>query len=401
MKTTSKRTQRDYSLAFKLTVVDQVEKGEMTYKQAQERYGIQGRSTVLVWLRKHGQLNWSKGIEKPYTVGDGMPDSPSTQTPEQRIKELEQQLEETQLKAELFEAVVKVMDRDFGVRNVKEAQSRVIKEKAVKRLTVTEAWPFIGITRQAFYKRCALELHRTRKEQSVISFVKEQRKRQPRFGTRKLKYLLGQHNIDVGRDRLFLLLKQHRLLVFNRRAYHRTTNSHHRFHCHPNRVKEGMVPNKPVQVWVADITYLATRSGNSYLSLITDAYSRKIVGYHLDDNMKTQAVKRAFLKALKKRRYEGEPIHHSDRGIQYCSEEYQSVHRKYHVSCSMTDGYDCYQNALAERVNGILKMEYLLTKPNDLNEAREMVAESVKLYNEQRPHTALNYKTPDEVHRAF
>ncbi|MBY7973463.1 integrase core domain-containing protein, partial [Vibrio fluvialis] len=110
---------------------------------------------------------------------------------------------------------------------------------------------------------------------------------------------------------------------------------------------------------------------------------------------------RAFLKALKKRRYEGELIHHSDRGIQYCSEEYQSLHRNYHVTCSMTDGYDCYQNALAERVNGILKVEYLLTKPNDLNEARKMVAESVKLYNEQRPHTALKYKTPDEVHRTF
>ncbi len=103
MKSTSKRTQRDYSLAFKLTVVDQVEKVEMTYKQAQERYGIQGRSTVLVWLRKHGQLNWFKGIEKPNTVGNGMPDSPSTQIPEQRIKELEQQLEETQLKADFFE----------------------------------------------------------------------------------------------------------------------------------------------------------------------------------------------------------------------------------------------------------------------------------------------------------
>ena len=132
MKSTSKRTQRDYSLAFKLTVVDQVEKGEMTYKQAQERYGIQGRSTVLVWLRKHGQLNWSKGIEKPNTVSNGMPDSPSTQTPEQRIKELEQQLEETQLKADFFEAVVKVMDRDFGVRISKKRKAELLRKKRSK-----------------------------------------------------------------------------------------------------------------------------------------------------------------------------------------------------------------------------------------------------------------------------
>ena len=104
----------------------------MTYKQAQERYGIQGRSTVLVWLRKHGQLNWSKGIEKPNTVGNGMPDSPSTQTPEQRIKELEQQLEETQLKADFFEAVVKVMDRDFGVRISKKRKAELLRKKRSK-----------------------------------------------------------------------------------------------------------------------------------------------------------------------------------------------------------------------------------------------------------------------------
>ena len=120
----------------------------------------------------------------------------------------------------------------------------------------------------------------------------------PRLGTRKLKYLLCQNNIDIEQDCLFLLLKQHHLLVFNRRAYHRTINSHHQFHCHPNRIKEGMVPNKPEQLWVADITYLATRAGNTYLSLITGAYSKKIDGSHLDDNMKTQAVKSAFFKAL-------------------------------------------------------------------------------------------------------
>lgn len=266
---------------------------------------------------------------------------------------------------------------------------------------MTKACGFLGITRQAFYKRCAQELQRNREEQSVIGFVKKQRMLHPRIGTRKLKYLLDQNNLHIGRDRLFSLLKQHRMLVFNRRAYHRTTNSHHRFHCHPNRIKEGIVPNRPEQLWVADITYLATRAGNSYLSLVTDAYSRKIVGYHIAQDMKAHTVKEAFVKALKRRAYDGELIHHSDRGAQYCSEEYQTVHRKHHVTCSMTDGYDCYQNALAERVNGILKMEYLLTKPKDLNEARKMVAESVRLYNEHRPHTALKYKTPDEVHRAF
>ncbi|CAH0534401.1 IS3 family transposase ISVisp4 [Vibrio stylophorae] len=187
----------------------------------------------------------------------------------------------------------------------------------------------------------------------------------------------------------------------NQRAYHRTTHSRHHFYCHQNYLKAGFKPNQPEQLWVADITYLPTLKGKAYLSLVTDAYSQKIVGYHVDDNLKTQSVKQAFIKALKSKRRSTALIHHSDRGIQYYSREYQALHQKHGITCSMTDGYDCYQNALAERVNGILKQEYLLIKPRDLQEARRMVAESVTLYNEQRPHTGLKYKTPDEVHRAF
>ena len=154
-------------------------------------------------------------------------------------------------------------------------------------------------------------------------------------------------------------------------------------------------------MWVADITYLPTYEGNSYVSLITDAYSRKIVDYSVDDNMQMSAVKQAFIRALRKRRSKGSLIHHSDRGSQYCSKEYQDLHVKHKIECSMTDGYDCYQNALTERVNGILKMEYLLRKLKDIVQARKMVAESVEIYNQMRRHTALKYKTPDEVHRAF
>lgn len=125
------------------------------------------------------------------------------------------------------------------------------------------------------------------------------------------------------------------------------------------------------------------------------------MGYHLDDNMKASSVKRSLVQALKKRRSPTSLIHHSDRGVQYCSSEYQEIHKKHNIQCSMTDGYDCYQNALAERINGILKMEYLLVKPRNLEQARRLVEESIQIYNERRPHLSLNYKTPDEVHRAF
>lgn len=144
-------------------------------------------------------------------------------------------------------------------------------------------------------------------------------------------------------------------------------------------MKDGLTPTKREQLWVADITYLPTQNGGSYVSLVTDAYSRKIVGYYVDDNMRTQSVKRAFISALRLRQSEEKLIHHSDRGSQYCSKEYQDIHKKHLVTCSMSDGYDSYQNALAERVNGILKMELLLRKPKDMEDARTMVAESVQI----------------------
>lgn len=230
---------------------------------------------------------------------------------------------------------------------------------------------------------------------------------QPRVGTRKLYAMLKPELADtgliLGRDALFGLLRRARLLVPNRRAYHKTTNSHHRFYRHPNLLNGELrhIPQRPEEVWVADITYLPTRDRFAYLSLVTDAYSRKIVGYHVHPTLQAEEVAIAFKRALKQRRSDLPLIHHSDRGIQYCSSLYQAIHAKYGVICSMTDGYDCYQNALAERVNGILKGEFLLNKPKNIDEARQMVKESIRIYNQKRPHLSLKYKTPDAVHQAF
>lgn len=240
----------------------------------------------------------------------------------------------------------------------------------------------------------------------MLQTVQYERLFQPRIGTRKLQYLLKKsHQILIGRDRLFRCLRAHRLLVTPKRAYHKTTNSHHRFRCHPNLLKpseQQVNITRSEQVWVADITYLPLQDNEAYLSLVTDAWSRKIVGYHVDDNLKTDAVLTAYKRALRQRQDKSKPlIHHSDRGIQYCSKAYQAVHAQHGVTCSMTDGYDCYQNALAERVNGILKQEFLTHKPATLEDARQMVTEAVAIYNQRRPHLALKYKTPDEVHQAF
>jgi putative transposase len=265
----------------------------------------------------------------------------------------------------------------------------------------------MGISRQAYYKRKRVYEARVQHDQIVLDFVLEKRRLQPRLGTRKLHHLLrieAGTALAVGRDRLFSILREARELVPRKRAYHKTTHSHHRFRRHPNLLKEGpaqIIATGPEQVWVADITYLPTQERVVYLSLITDAFSRKIVGHHVHESLHTESVIKALKNAVSERKTAQQLVHHSDRGAQYCSDLYQRLHMKHGITCSMTDGYDCYQNAMAERVNGILKMEFLLHRPKDLAQARKMVDESVGIYNKERPHLALKYKTPDAVHRAF
>jgi putative transposase len=265
----------------------------------------------------------------------------------------------------------------------------------------------MGLSRQAFYQGQRRHAQRECRAEVVVQMVRDRRLRQPRLGTRKLHHLLreplSQAGIGLGRDTLFGVLRNAGMLVPQRRAYHKTTDSHHRFRRHPNLLKEGERQVRAAaceQVWVADITYLPTNDKFVYLSLVTDAYSRKIVGWHVHDSLQTEPVAQALKMALRTRQSQQRLVHHSDRGVQYCSSYYQEIHQRHGLDCSMTDGYDCYQNALAERVNGILKGELLLQRPADLEQARRMVCESVKIYNTERPHLSLKMQTPDEVHRA-
>jgi putative transposase len=265
----------------------------------------------------------------------------------------------------------------------------------------------MGLSRQAFYQGQRRHAQRECRAEVVVQMVRDRRLRQPRLGTRKLHHLLreplSQAGIGLGRDTLFGVLRNAGMLVPQRRAYHKTTDSHHRFRRHPNLLKAGERQVRATaceQVWVADITYLPTNDKFVYLSLVTDAYSRKIVGWHVHDSLQTEPVAQALKMALRTRQSQQRLVHHSDRGIQYCSSYYQEIHQRHGLDCSMTDGYDCYQNALAERVNGILKGELLLQRPADLEQARRMVRESVQIYNAERPHLSLKMQTPDEVHRA-
>lgn len=274
-------------------------------------------------------------------------------------------------------------------------------------MRLARACRYVGMSRQAYYQQCKAEAAQQARDRQVVELVLQTRRRQPRIGARKLLHLLqsplASAGIKIGRDTLLRVLKRAHLLVPAQRAFHKTTNSFHRFYKHPNLLKgpAKAVPERPEQLWVADMTYLPTREKCVYVSLVTDAYSRKIVGYHVHASLQTEEVAQALKMAVSTRRSQGLLVHHSDRGIQYCAAHYQALHTRHGLTCSMTDGYDCYQNALAERVNGILKTEFLLHRPENLEQARRMVRESVHIYNCERPHLALQYKTPDAVHRAF
>lgn len=156
--------------------------------------------------------------------------------------------------------------------------------------------------------------------------------------------------------------------------------------------------NRPEEFFVSDITYIKSRERTHYLSLVTDAYSRKIMGYHLSDDMSAENVAKALKMAIQKRKTTWSLIHHSDRGLQYCSSLYQRKLEENHIQPSMTDGYDCYQNALAERINGILKQEFLLIKCNTGKELELLIKQSIQTYNTKRPHLSLSMKTPNFVH---
>jgi len=233
--------------------------------------------------------------------------------------------------------------------------------------------------------------------------VDRERKQLPRIGTRKVYYLikedLQQQGLKFGRDKLFELMRLYGLQIRPRRRYTQTTMSKHWLRKWPNLVKSNRVHN-PDEVWVSDITYIKTEQGNCYLNMITDAYSRKIMGYAVEDNMETESMIEALRMAVTQRK---DPmvstIHHSDRGMQYCSKEYALMTTKNNIQLSMTENGDPYENALAERMNRTIKEEFGMDrKMKNKEQVKKLVEESIFLYNQKRPHLALQMRTPDQVY---
>ena len=269
-------------------------------------------------------------------------------------------------------------------------------------MSITFACNLFGYNRQVYYRSKNRVIKHQERAEQVYGLVQSVRSKMPRLGGKKLYHLLQSElmKLGVGRDKFFDILRANHLLIKPKRQYHITTNSHHRFRKHKNLVEEIKV-SRPEQVWVSDITYVGDRTRPQYLALITDSYSKKIVGHDVSNSLSVEGSVRALRMAIKNRKYKEEDlIHHSDRGLQYCSDQYQEILIKNTIKCSMTEKYDPYQNATAERVNGILKQEFILgIKVRDLELMKYLVKESIKIYNTERPHLSCKMQTPEFMHK--
>lgn len=264
----------------------------------------------------------------------------------------------------------------------------------------------LGITRQSYYQHFWHQEQLSFEVELIVSEVLRIRKSHRHMGARKLyellqPFLLG-HQIKMDRDRLFDILSANYLLIRNRKKQTKTTNSFHRFKKYPNLIRN-FVPNFPNQLWVSDITYWRIKDDFLYISFITDAYSKKIVGYHLGDNLQTSETIQALemaISSFSNKRKNLELIHHSDRGTQYCSTEYVKLLNANNIKISMTENGDPLENAIAERVNGIIKEEYLNDyQIENFEQAKELLVIVIKLYNNERPHMSIGNLTPNYVHQ--
>jgi transposase InsO family protein len=272
-----------------------------------------------------------------------------------------------------------------------------------KVISLANLCSWFGLTRQAYYQSKNRVEKDLIEQEILLDKIGDIRKDHKRLGGRKLFFKLEtfmhEHNIKMGRDAFFDLLRDNKLLIKQRKRHHVTTNSNHWMKKYPNLIKD-IEPLGPNHVWVSDITYWKTKGGHYYISFITDAYSRKIVGYHVADTMEAIESATALKMAIKTLKISAEGlIHHSDRGSQYCSSMYVNMLKKEGIKISMTENGDPLENAIAERMNGIIKGEYLFDYLiKTLLNAKEVLKSVVKLYNEDRPHSSIGNAVPSQVH---
>ena len=269
----------------------------------------------------------------------------------------------------------------------------------MRRVTLSGLCRAGGISRQAYYHGRHERQQVMRETEGILTAVRKERSQQPRVGGRKLQYLLRGAGLEVGRDALFRILGEHDLLVAPKKKTVRTTYYDQSLPVYRNLLYN-LEPTQPHQVWVSDVTFIDTGEGFTYLALVTDLASRRIVGWNAGDTNAAADCIKALRMAIAQLPADRWPIHHSDRGSQYCCHEYAAVLSARGLSISMTEQNHCYENCYAERVNGILKDEFNLdAKFRTREHARRAIAQAIDTYNSRRPHTSLHLRTPDQVHR--
>jgi len=274
------------------------------------------------------------------------------------------------------------------------------------RISLAKLCGWFGITRQAYYQNSWAGIGACIEEDLILKEIKRIRTLHPAMGTRKvllgIQSFLMDHQIKLGRDGLFDLLAAHRMLVKRRKRHVQTTWSSHWLRKYPNLIR-GFEPTAANQLWVSDITYWKIKDKNTYITFITDAYSHKIVGYHLAETMETIESVKALNMALQAiRGPQSKLIHHSDRGVQYCSSMYVNRLQDYQIQISMTENGDPLENAIAERVNGIIKEEYLnYYNITSTKQAQNLLKKTVLLYNQDRPHLSIDNLTPSFLHESI
>ncbi len=396
-----------YSEAFKLKVVNELESGKLScVYEARIRYGIRGCGTIECWLRKYGKNHLLCKVVKVKTVDE----KDELKKQKARIKQLEKALADAHLdliiEKEYFKMACEagnISDPDEFKKKTKFTLTHRIRESCSSYISLRTICNKVGMSRQNYYK----ERKRHRKKEIdtnlMIELVKNERRQQSRLGGRKvlnlIKRNLNDSGISIGRDRFFNVLRENGLLIEKKKSTPKTTNSRHCLPVFHNLVKDAEI-TEPNQAWCSDLTYIRTDEDFMYAALITDMYSRKIVGAYIGDSLESTGCLIALDKALNNLPKDKHPIHHSDRGCQYCCHSYVDRLTKKGLTVSMTEINHCYENAMAERVNGILKQEYELDHTFKTKEqARVAFYQAVELYNTRRPHMSLNYRVPAEVHK--
>lgn len=393
-----------FSESFKLKILSELSDGKYTKMELSRLYNI-GYSTINDWVHKYGRQD----LMNQKVIVQTMDELSRIQALQNELAKLKELLIKKDLDALVLDSYLEVAAKELGFKNVaelKKARHKAMRE-AMKKLRPEKPWSIsllcesFGMKRDAFYKYQRRNNHLIATKTTVLYMVKERRKEQSREGCKKMHKAFREEfqakGIKLGRDKLFDILRENNLLVKRKRSYVKTTNSFHRFYKYNNLIKELKI-NRPNQVWVSDITYIRLTQGHCYLALITDVYSRKIVGYDISNSLELAGCIRALKLALLHARPSPGLIHHSDRGLQYCSNQYIEQLKNHKIQISMTEENHCYENAIAERVNGILKDEFYLDQNFlNLDLAKKATKNAIKIYNTKRLHLSLSYKTPEEV----